>query len=871
MIRKLLFIIPIIFGASLAFAQSTIKGVIRDNNDQAVVGATVVIKGTNSNAVSDINGNFSIASPKEVPFTLLISSVGFKTQEVQVYELIDEALEVTLIEDGLLSEVVVTARRRTETAQQIPIPVAVVHGELIENAGAFNVNRIKEIVPSVQLYTSNPRNTGINIRGLGSPFGLTNDGLDPGVGFYVDGVYYARPAVATLDFIDVERIEVLRGPQGTLFGKNTTAGAFNITTRKPSFEPEYTFETSFGNYGFVQAKTSISGPLGNKFAARFSFSGTQRDGTIYNVRTDRYTNDINNLGFRAQLLYKPTEKFSILLAGEDSRQRPDGYAQVVAGVVTTKRAAYRQFNAIIGDLNYQLPSTNAFDRKIDHDTPWNSGNDLGGVTATIEAALGPGTLTATSAWRYWNWDPSNDRDFTGLQALSKSQNPAEHKNFSEEIRYAGTFSPRLSGVVGLFYINQEVKIHGTEESGNAQWRFSKSSNSALWETPGLFEGYGIRTESSIKSNSAAAFLNVDWEVAKGLHFQPGVRYNLDKKDVKYDRRAYGGLDTATYAGTTADKIALQNLKNGVYSSQAYNSDADEKNFTYNLTVSYQLNKKYNGYVTYSTGFKPVGVNVAGLPTINGAPATNLSVIEPEEVQHFEAGVKTSPYKNFTLNATFFNTDIKNYQTNVQSAELGVNRGYIANAEKVNVRGAEIDGNLRVNKNLSFYASLSYTDGKYVTFTNAPLPLEETGATIQDPNFPDDPTKTVQLAFTDVSGKRLPGISKWAGSVGGEILTNPVKFVGQDSKFFIGFDGFFRSEFSSSSSPSKYLNVDGYGLLNARAGFRSANGLSLFIWGKNVLNKDYYEQLLVAGGNAGHYAGVLGDPRTFGITLRYSTN
>src|SRR5690606_32650546 len=142
-------------------------------------------------------------------------------------------------------------------------------GAKIEDAGAFNVNLVKELVPSVQLYTSNPRNTGINIRGLGSPFGLTNDGLDPGVGFYVDGVYFARPAVATLDFIDIDRIEVLRGPQGTLFGKNTTAGAFNITTRPASFTPGGTFEVSYGNYGFIQAKSSVTGPISNRLAARF--------------------------------------------------------------------------------------------------------------------------------------------------------------------------------------------------------------------------------------------------------------------------------------------------------------------------------------------------------------------------------------------------------------------------------------------------------------------------------------------------------------------------------------------------------------------------------------------------------------------------
>lgn len=859
MIRHLLTFSIILF-AFTASAQTVVQGIVTDNKGESVVGATVIVKGTNTYAVTDINGAFTLNGPTQFPFTIRISSTGLKAQDVQVFEALEEPLEISLQDENVLREVVVTARRRNETVQQVPIPIAVVSGELIEDAGAFNVNRVKEIVPSVQLYSSNPRNTGINIRGLGSPFGLTNDGLDPGVGFYVDGVYYARPAVATLDFIDVERIEVLRGPQGTLFGKNTTSGAFNITTRKPSFTPEYSFETSFGNYGFVQAKTSISGPLTKKIAGRFSFSGTQRDGVIENVRTGKFTNDMNNLGFRGQLLFKPSDKVSILLAGENSRQRPDGYAQVVAGVVHTQRPALRQFSTIISDLNYQLPSQNAFDRKIDHDTPWNSGNDLGGVSLNIDAELGPGTLTSTTAWRYWNWDPSNDRDFTGLQALAKSQNPAEHKNWSQEIRYAGKFSSKLSGVVGLFYIDQEVQIHGTEESGRDQWRFSQTNTNALWKTPGLFEGFGVRTESSIRSTSAAVFANADWEALKGLHIQPGVRFNLDKKDVVYDRVAYGGLDTATFQGTKAQKTTLQGFKNGVYTSQAYNSSADEDNFTYLLTVAYHVNKRVNAYATYSTSFKPVGVNVAGLPTINGQPATDLAVIKPEDVQHFEAGVKTSPIDRFTLNATFFNTDINNYQTNVQSPELGVNRGYIANAEKVNVRGLEVDANFRVNSNLSFYASGAYTDGKYVTFTNAPLPLEETGYVDND---------GVQVAFKDVSSERLPGISKFAGSIGGEVVTNTLRFIGQESKFFFGFDGFYRSEFSSSPSPSQFLNIDAYTLFNARAGFRSTAGISLFVWGRNIADNDYYEQLLPAGGNAGHYAGVLGDPRTYGITLRYS--
>ena len=382
----------------------------------------------------------------------------------------------------------------------------------------------------------------------------------------------------------------------------------------------------------------------------------------------------------------------------------------------------------------------------------------------------------------------------------------------------------------------------------------------MWATPGLFEGYGINTKASIKSQSAAVFANVDWEIANGLHVLPGLRFNYDNKDVVYDRKTYGGLDTATYNGSSADKKTLQGFKNGVYSSQSYVADADENNLTYNITLAYKPNKRINTFVTYSTSFKPVGVNVAGLPTVNGQAATDLAVIKPEDVKHFEIGIKTTPTDNFTLNLALFNSDIKNYQTNVQSPELGVNRGYIANAEKVNVKGAELDGNIKANQHFSFYGALSYTDGKYVTFTNAPLPLEETGASKDG----------VQVAFKDISGGDLPGISKWAGSIGGE-FTTATAFLGKAGKFFLAADSYYRSSFSSSPSPSAYLNIEGYTLLNGRVGFRATNGFSVFVWGRNLFDKDYYEQLLPAGGNAGHYAGVLGDPRTYGVTLRYSLN
>jgi len=429
--------------------------VLDEKTKQAIPGVSIFIKGTTHGVLTDSEGNFYFQTGQKFPYTLVLSFIGYQKQEY-----VAEGTPVTVFlkeETKELEEIVVTSRRRKEAIQDVPIPITVIGGTKVAETGSFNVNRLKEFIPSVQLYSSNPRNTSLSIRGLGTTFGLTNDGIDPGVGFYVDGVYYARPAATTMDFVDIEQVEVLRGPQGTLFGKNTSAGNFNVTTKKASFTPGANFEVSYGNYGYIQAKASITGPLSKTLAARISFSGTQRDGLLYHVTTQQKVNDLNNLGLRGQLLFVPSEHVKLTLIGDFTEQRPNGYAQVFAGVAPTLRASYRQFDNIIKDLNYTLPSRNPFDRLIDHDTPWRSNQDLGGISLNADFALGSGTLTSTSAWRYWNWDPSNDRDFTGLQALKYSQAPSKHEQWSQEIRWAGTLSPKVSAVFGAFVFGQNLK------------------------------------------------------------------------------------------------------------------------------------------------------------------------------------------------------------------------------------------------------------------------------------------------------------------------------------------------------------------------------------------------------------------------------
>jgi iron complex outermembrane recepter protein len=843
--------------AAPALAQTetgAISGSVRDASGGAVPGVTIRVVNDKTHraveTVSDQAGAYQIASLPPGAYRIETTLDGFERADQQLSIEGGRTSEIVLtLTPARLSEgVVVTARRVEEVAQEVPIPLSVVDRTLVENAGAFNVNRLKELIPTVQFYSTNPRNSAINIRGLGAPFGLTNDGLEPGVGFYIDGVFYARPAAATLDFLDLDRIEVLRGPQGTLFGKNTTAGAINVTTRKPSFTRAADFELNVGDVGFVQAKGSITGPFGDRVAARLSFSGTQRDGNVFNVKTQQDVNDLDNAGLRGQILVAPTDKVAIVWAADYSRQRPDGYTQVVAGVAPTLRPANRQYPQIAADLGYTAPSVNAFDRVTDVDTPLRSFQDFGGSSLNLDWKVGRGSLTATAAWRYWNWNPSNDRDFIGLPVTTISAAPSKQRQWTEEIRYAGALAPRANFVVGGFAFHQNINSDPSfnQEQGSAAWRFLLAPTAAA-ATPGLLDGYGYNQFVRYGNTSAAVFGQVEWSVTDRLRILPGLRFNYDRKDVDFDQQVYGGLQTT-------DPVLLA-LKLSVLAPQQYTADVDDTNLSGQFTASYRVTDRINAYATYATGFKSVGLNLNGLPTdALGQPVLSSAVVKPEDVRNVEVGVKTELARGVIANVTAYDTEIKNFQTQVTNASVGVLRGYLANAEKVRVRGAEFDVNTRVNTSLSFYGALAYTDGRYVSFPDAPPPLEETGGP----------------SFKDVSGSVLPGISKWAYSLGAEYV-KPHSLFGLAGHFFGAVDTSYRTSFSSSASYSQYLVVDGYSLLNARVGFRAANGWTVFLWSRNLLDKNYFELMTAAPGNTGLYVGQPGDGRTIGLTLRLAVS
>lgn len=757
-------------------------------------------------------------------------------------------------------EIIVTARRRDETAQEIPIAVSVVGGDQIDNTGSFNVGRLQQLTPTLQFYSSNPRNTSVNIRGIGVPFGLTNDGIEQGVGIYVDDVYYSRVASATFDFLDVGQIEVLRGPQGTLYGKNTTAGAINISTRQPTFNLEGRAEVSIGNLNFKQAKAAISGPLSDTIAARLAVSGTSRRGTIFNVTSGNWINEQDNIGLRGQLLWRPNDNIDVTLSGDFSVQNPECCAQIYVRTGATQRTLTRQFAALAAAQNYQVVSTNPFDRLTDVDADLNARNEIGGAALKIKWDTGPGTLTSVTAWRYWDWVPANDRDFTGLPITTKSNNPSQQQQYTQEIRYAQS-GDAFDFVVGAFAYHQKVRTQGIQEQGPAASRWLLTG--ALANDPSVLNGLTARNDIRLDNTSAALFGQFSWKPLTGLTIQPGFRVNYDKKEGLYNSVVTNGAGQLVTFASTDPRIVAQR---GVLSPQRFEPKFSDWNFSYDLTLSYEVTQDILAFATYSKTFKSGGVNLNGVPNdATGNPILAAGTVKPESVNHFEAGIKAQFLnRDATLNLSAFRTDISDYQALVTNGQLGVLRGYLANADKVRTQGIEADFSLRPSDRFNVYLNGTYVDAKYRSFADAPCPPElsggGTGTPVAAPGVPGN-----SPANCDISGQRLPGVSKWSFSYGGEVNT-PTSVFGREGQIYVGIDGNYRTGFSSNPTPSIYTNIQGYALTNYRVGFRTDGGINLFGFVRNLFDVNYFEQLAVPSGNTGLIVGQPGDPRTYGITL-----
>jgi iron complex outermembrane receptor protein len=740
--------------------------------------------------------------------------------------------------------IVVTSRHREENSQDVPIAISVVSAETLERTGNFTVNQIQQQVPTLQISSYNPRNTNINIRGLGANSSFAVDGLEYGVGFYVDGVYYGRPGQSQFDLIDLQQIEVLRGPQGTLFGKNTTAGALNITTREPSFDPELTGEGSLGDYDYHQVRATGSLPIiADKVAVRLSIGDTHRGGFLTNVYDGSDAQNYDNFTIRGQLLIKPTEDLEIRVIGDYSKQKQHFALTLVDGYFSTYANGATITNNIFdraARLAYALPAPDAFLRVGNADSRFQANMESYGVSGQVTWDVGNATLTSITAYRWWDWYPANDADGTSLPIMTKAQQANFQRQFSQELRIASNGRNTVDYQAGLFYYWQKLPGYGATAYGSdfADWNLNPAT------TPAAFFSTVDQALSNLQTNSFsnqvtksyAAFGQVDWHILDALTLTAGLRFTHEDKKGEYER--FLAPDSGGDRSLLTPALQSQFQVSDLAFSGALESDA----LTGLLTLAYKVTPDVLLYGSYSRGNKSGGLNI----TAGGA---SRPVVDPEKVNAFEIGVKSQFFGGkLTVNADAFLTEITDYQSNVSEQIPGTTQfnQYIANIPKVRSKGLEADISFSPSKWLSFSGSTAYTDARFVDYTNAP----------------QAPERANEGAVQDLSDVRLPGVSKFAYSASvdaSQPLSDSLTVYGRA-------DWLHRSSYNASGTNSIYSDIPGYGILNARVGLRMAAGqVDLSVWARNLLDKEYYVNR--SAGTFGLITALPGDPRTFGVTLR----
>ncbi|QGP78040.1 TonB-dependent receptor [Sphingobium sp. CAP-1] len=752
-----------------------------------------------------------------------------------------------LAEEG--DAIVVTARLREEDPQEVPAALSIVSGDALTRTYTVNVNQLSQLVPALNYSSANPRNTSFTIRGLGSSVvavSQANDGLEPGVGFYVDGVYHARAATAAFDFVDIDRVEVLRGPQGTLFGKNTTAGAISMTTKAPRFDWGGEAELSYGSRDFMQAKAAVTGPIaGDVLAFRLSGSVTRQDGYIWNVARQEHQNNLHNDAVRGQLLFQPSSDFSFRLIGDWANFQNNCCAQVHVRVAPTLKAAAQQYASLAANAPggaYAPPSTNPYDRLSDNDAPLGVDTNEGGVSGTAQWTLGGTTLTSISAWRFWNWDAANDRDYTGLHIQSTQHIPSRQDQFSQELRIGSNTPARLDYVAGLYYFHQKIVGHPISIYGPlaTYWLLPASAT----RTSALLDGYQTNGRTDFRSESFGIFGEATWHVTPRLALTGGIRYTYEEKDGAYDVRTFGGV---------APTAALQADQQSILRAQSYSVHAGDGSASGRANIAYDLADGVMAYMSFAKGQKSGGINMSGLPTnSSGQAVLATAVVKPEKNTTWEGGFKTRFLGDaLTVNIDAYRTEVTDFQANVvdNSATVAL-RSYLANIPKVRVQGIEFDASARVGTRLILRASGAYSDGNYVRYPNGPCPIEKTGS---------------GTARCDLSGKAMPGLPKWVGSAGGE-YHQPLGLAGREGELVLRADAMTRTRIFGDATGSAYTIIRGYTLVNGSVGYRSG-GWEVAVFARNLFDKDYMQNVTVQAGNSGLIVGTPSDPRTIGVTLR----
>jgi iron complex outermembrane receptor protein len=730
-----------------------------------------------------------------------------------------------------IETVTTTARKREEPLQEAPVAVTALTGQDLELTRATDIKSLSFPAPSVNLARLGSFTNAVTvfIRGIGN---ADNDStVDPPVAIFVDGVYIPRPEGSSLDLFDVEAVEILRGPQGTLFGRNTTAGAIQIRTRRPSGEFGMRGKVGFGQYGQLDIRASVDVPVvEGKFDAKVAVMSLQQDGWYTNSANGEKLGATDTFSIRPILRFTPTEDLTLTLIGEYVRFKADPTPGITAARPTQLLCAQWKFcgrprpiNGKFTKDDYLLGGT---------EVPVTIDDEVWGITGELEWDVGPGTVTWVSNYRKTNSFIWLDIDNTPAP-MFHTQRTSPHKQASSELRFASTAWDSFDFVAGVYGFYQEFFLH--------RHTFQRLTPAVPPNPP------GILSDNWQDHKSFSVFAEGNYHVTDALTLTVGGRYTWEKKDFWIEPFA-----PFPNTGTRIDP-----------------DPESWSNFGPKAGVSYQINDQVLSYFTYSRGFKSGGWNGRG-----GTPTT-VGPYDPEVVDGFELGLKSDWFDNrLRANIALFYNKYKDLQRTIirpLPGAINPQETVTQNAADASIKGVELELTAVPVTGLQLKANVSYLDAKYGEFCAdlngssffPSAPTSPCGGNVFNVTSPGSTGPGNYLLDDDFSATPLQRAPKWQFT------------LGANYEFEVGNAGSILLAADYTHVGNLNVTVDGLAqgwrgkvdLVNASITFREAQGrYSISVYGRNLTNDIYLTGFTAVATLLDSYG--ISDPRRWGVELSW---
>ncbi len=757
-----------------------------------------------------------------------------------------------------LEEVVVSARNRSERAQDVPIPISVLSGDVLDRDRVFTVADLTQRAPGLTATTPNARRTGVSIRGIGKTSG--NDNMEPAVGVIVDDVFLGHVGMTYQDFTDLERVEILRGPQGTLLGKNTSMGAIKYTSRAPSFEPEGALELEGGlNRDSLKGRASHSnGIVDDVLAYRASAFVDNQEGDLANINSNGgHWHERDRYGGRLQVLLKSRESLSLKLnfdgafTGENSNTKPfmvdplmlnDGSVRATTYSTRLARDYFGGYVPIIGSWN-----------SIDVDMARPLITDNYGASAVVAWNAGPVELTSITAARWFHFDAKNDQEQTRF-AISRSGTLVDTRQVSQEFRLSGNATEKIDYQTGLYLFNIETDTTSRntygEDAGaffatDSQYRALNTAQGRELLKASLRDVFVTVNQRPV-SDSVAVFSQVNWHATERARLTLGLRQTWEWKTNETGRTStlIDGSPLVSTGNTTAN--AIRSAQTGADFVTVQGVKINDNAIAWLVNPSYQLTDDILLYSSASAGEKSGAVAFDN----NGRPAN----VEPEKTLNFEAGLKSYLWnRRVMLNANVYYTKVRDYQNVTSEPDPTSPTGFssrLGNIPGLRAQGVEFDALVKVTERLQVTTGGAFNDATYSDWSTATCPR----------SFPSS------VVVCNNTGRQVVGAPRWTGLIG---FDYELPLASGYSAHFFG-NHIYRSKHNLEQLLSEYGEQAGYSLTDVGAGVThgTANAnYELSVVSKNVFDTRYTTSVNDFSNSAPVGYDGIGPRRYVGVVLR----